>query len=322
MMDFSPSPARDASLVLIVDDVPDNLAMLHDALDAAGYIVLVATNGEAALARAAQARPDIVLLDALMPGMDGFEVARRLKADAQTAQIPIVFMTGLTETEHLIAALAAGGVDYVTKPIKPAEVLARMGVHLGTARRAQAQQQQAVQARSALDAFGYASLTVRIADGRVLWQTPLARELLRRHLGIEGLRAMLPAEITTWIQRQQPTLALQQEPPRWTLDAGQGTLVLRLHPPAPGADEGELLLVMREESDLAARETLRQGFGITGKEAEVLYWLAQGKINRDIADIVGCSPATVKKHLERIFAKLGVETRTAAAAMAMARLPG
>ncbi|WP_422688503.1 response regulator [Comamonas endophytica] len=322
MMDFSPSPARGASLVLIVDDVPDNLAMLHDALDAAGYIVLVATSGEAALARAAQARPDIVLLDALMPGMDGFEVARRLKADAQTAQIPIVFMTGLTETEHLIAALAAGGVDYVTKPIKPAEVLARMGVHLGTARRAQAQQQQAVQARSALDAFGYASLTVRVADGRVLWQTPLARELLRRHLGIEGLRAMLPDDITAWIQRQQPTLALQPEPPRWTFNHGHGPVVLRLHPPSPEADEGELLLVMREESDLAARETLRLAFGITAKEAEVLYWLAQGKINRDIADIVGSSPATVKKHLERIFAKLGVETRTAAAAMAMARLPG
>ena len=321
MMDLSPSLTRDASLVLIVDDVPDNLAMLHDALDAAGYMVLVATNGEAALARAAQALPDIVLLDALMPGMDGFEVARRLKADARTAPIPIVFMTGLTETEHLIAALAAGGVDYVTKPIKPAEVLARMGVHLGTARRARAQQQQAVQARSALDAFGYASLTVRSTDGRVLWQTPLARELLRRHLGIDGLRAVLPDDITAWIQRQQPTLALQLEPPRWTFDSGLGPVVLRLHPPSPEAEEGELLLVMREESDLAARETLRQGFGITAKEAEVLYWLAQGKINRDIAEIVGSSPATVKKHLERIFAKLGVETRTAAAAMAMARLP-
>lgn len=321
MMDLSPSLTRDASLVLIVDDVPDNLAMLHDALDAAGYMVLVATNGEAALARAAQAQPDIVLLDALMPGMDGFEVARRLKANPQTAPIPIVFMTGLTETEHLIAALAAGGVDYVTKPIKPAEVLARMGVHLGTARRARAQQQQAVQARSALDAFGYASLTVRSTDGRVLWQTPLARELLRRHLGLEGPRAVLPDDITAWIQRQQPTLALQLEPPRWTFDSGLGPVVLRLHPPSPEAEEGELLLVMREESDLAARETLRQGFGITAKEAEVLYWLAQGKINRDIAEIVGCSPATVKKHLERIFAKLGVETRTAAAAMAMARLP-
>ena len=111
-------------VVLIVDDVPDNVAPLHDALDEAGYTVLVALSGEQALQRALQAQPDIVLLDAMMPGMDGFEVARRLKADARTAPIPVVFMTGLTETEHVVAALAAGGVDYVTKPLKPAEVLA------------------------------------------------------------------------------------------------------------------------------------------------------------------------------------------------------
>src|SRR5256885_15474481 len=103
-------------LVLIVDDVPDNLSVLHDALDESGYTVLVATSGEAALQRAEQALPDIVLLDAMMPGLDGFEVARRLKAGAATAHIPIIFMTGLTDTEHLVAALEAGGVDYVTKP--------------------------------------------------------------------------------------------------------------------------------------------------------------------------------------------------------------
>src|SRR5688572_9832654 len=122
-----------SDVVLIVDDVPDNLAVLHDALDESGYTVLVAMHGEAALQRAAQALPDIVLLDAMMPGMDGFEVARRLKASPLTAHIPIIFMTGLTETEHLVAALEAGGVDYVTKPIKPREVMARMGVHLGAA---------------------------------------------------------------------------------------------------------------------------------------------------------------------------------------------
>ena len=92
----------ESDVVLVVDDVPDNLSVLHDALDESGYTVLVATSGEAALLRAAQAVPDIVLLDAMMPGLDGFEVARRLKAEAQTAHIPIIFMTGLTETEHLV----------------------------------------------------------------------------------------------------------------------------------------------------------------------------------------------------------------------------
>jgi hypothetical protein len=95
-------------------------------------------------------------------------------------------MTGLTETEHLVAALEAGGVDYVTKPIKPKEVMARMGVHLQGARRARQEARQAGQARNALDAFGYASITVRMggeADGKLIWQTPLARDLLMRYYG-------------------------------------------------------------------------------------------------------------------------------------------
>ena len=87
-----------SDIVLIVDDIPENLSLLHDALDESGYTVLVATNGESALQRARKSLPDVILLDALMPGMDGFEVARRLKADFATHHIPIVFMTGLTET--------------------------------------------------------------------------------------------------------------------------------------------------------------------------------------------------------------------------------
>src|SRR3954471_25053810 len=144
-----PKPARTAALpsrddieraagdlVLIVDDVPDNLSLLHDALDESGYTVLVATDGESALQRALQAVPDIVLLDAVMPGMDGFEVARRLKAQPDTAHIPVIFMTGLTETEHGVAASQPGGVAYVTKPIRPREVLARIAAHMLGARQA------------------------------------------------------------------------------------------------------------------------------------------------------------------------------------------
>ena len=123
-MPFSVRPISD--IVLIVDDIPENLSLLHDALDESGYTVLVATNGESALPRARKSLPDVILLDAVMPGMDGFEVARRLKADFATHHIPIVFMTGLTETEHVVAAFAAGGADYVTKPIRPAEVIARI----------------------------------------------------------------------------------------------------------------------------------------------------------------------------------------------------
>jgi CheY-like chemotaxis protein/DNA-binding CsgD family transcriptional regulator len=302
-----------SDVVLVVDDVPDNLAVLHDALDESGYTVLVATSGEAALDRAAQALPDIVLLDAVMPGMDGFEVARRLKASPRTAHIPIIFMTGLTETEHLVAALAAGGVDYVTKPIKPKEVLARMNVHMQGAR-------QARQTRNALDAFGYASIAVRASDGRLLWQTPLARELLQAYYGpVPG--GLAPRPVVEWLQRHLKDAQQHVEPPRLSAELEARRLTFRLHQQI-GEDEegGDWLIVMREVSDAAVIEAMSLSFKLTLREAEVLYWVVKGKINRDIADIVGASPATVKKHLERVFAKLGVETRTAAANMALTRI--
>jgi len=211
----APLQQRQALVVLVVDDVPDNVAPLHDALDEAGYEVLVALDGESALRRTAQALPDVILLDAVMPGMDGFEVARRLKSDPLTAAIPIIFMTGLTETEHLVAALDAGGVDYVTKPIKPREVMARMGVHLRTARHAMEGAVEREQARHALDAFGYATITVREHDGRLMWQTPLARELLQRYCGTQAPET--PALVLQWLRRHVPAIVSTegqaQEPP-------------------------------------------------------------------------------------------------------------
>ncbi len=306
-----------SDVVLIVDDVPDNLAVLHDALDESGYTVLVATSGAAALQRAEQAVPDIILLDAMMPGMDGFEVARRLKALAPTAHIPIVFMTGLTETEYLVAALESGGVDYVTKPIKPKEVLARMQVHLRGARERR-------QTRNALDAFGYATITVRASDGALMWQTPLARELLERFCGTQA--PITPEPVLTWLRGavQQVVHQAHGEPPKLSIEQGATRLTFRLHQQTgdseASAENGDWLIVMREVSDTAVIEAMSLSFKLTAKEAEVLYWVVKGKTNKDIGDILGSSPMTVKKHLERIFVKLGVETRTAAAGMAMTRI--
>ncbi|MEO5661059.1 MAG: response regulator [Polaromonas sp.] len=313
-----------SDVVLIVDDVPDNLSVLHDALDESGYAVLVATSGEAALQRARQALPDIVLLDAMMPGMNGFEVARQLKAMPQTAHIPIIFMTGLTETEYLVAALQAGGVDYVTKPIKPKEVMARMAVHLQGARQARQAASQAGQARNALDAFGYASMTVRMnadghGDGRLIWQTPLARELLMRYYGTTAPQT--PAPVLDWLRRHLADAERQIEPPCLTVESGPRRLTLRLHQQTGDSDSGgDWLIVMREISDAAVVEAIALSFKLTAREAEVLYWVVKGKVNRDIGDILGASPATIKKHLERVYAKLGVETRTAAAGRAMNRI--
>lgn len=303
-------------VVLIVDDVPDNLSLLHDALDDAGYTVLVATHGEAALQRASQAVPDIILLDAIMPGMDGFEVARRLKAQAETSHIPIVFMTGLSETEHVVAAFEAGGVDYVVKPIRPREVMARIESHMQSAR-------QARQARNALDAFGHASLTVRLSDGRVLWQTALARQLLQSYF--DAPESVAPPELVEWLRKAVPgsggssssVVGSAAPAPVWTVNQAGRRLTFALHEPT---GEDEWLLVMRETSDQLAIDALTLEFKLTAREGEVLYWVVKGKTNRDIGDILGSSPATVKKQLEHVFAKLGVETRTAAAGLAMSRV--
>ena len=225
-----------SDVVLIVDDVPDNLSVLHDALDESGYTVLLATSGEAALARAVQALPDIVLLDAMMPGMDGFEVARRLKAAPLTAHIPIIFMTGLTETEYLVAALDAGGVDYVTKPIKPKEVMARMQVHLQGARERR-------QARNALDAFGFASITVRASDGKLMWQTPLARDLLLRYYGTEAPET--PASVLSWLRRHVAEAVALIEPPRLSIELGPKRLTFRLHQQIGDSEGGgDWLIIM------------------------------------------------------------------------------
>ncbi len=299
-----------SDVVLIVDDMPDNLAVLHDALDESGYTVLLASSGTAALQRATQVLPDIILLDAMMPGMDGFEVARQLKATAQTAHIPIVFMTGLTDTEYLVAALESGGVDYVTKPIKPKEVLARMAVHLQGAREKR-------QVRNALDAFGYASITVRSSDGRLMWQTPLARQLLQNYFGTDAPTTPIP--VLQWLRSHVERRAVLREPPRLNIESGTRCLTFRLHQQI-GDSAGDWLIIMQEVSASSVIESMALGFKLTPKEAEVLYWVVKGKTNRDIGDILGSSPMTVKKHLEHVFVKLGVETRTAAAGMAMRRI--
>ena len=299
---------RQASpVVLIVDDVPENLAVLHDALDESGYTVLVANNGPAALVRVRQVVPDVILLDAVMPGMDGFEVCRRLRADIATRAIPIVFMTGLTETEHVVAAFGAGGTDYVTKPVRQNEMLARIGAHLQTARLMN-------QARSALDAFGYAALAVG-EDERVIWQTPLARQWMTSYFPSKGT-AFMPQQVSPWLQGAVRSIALGDEPQPLVIAQGTRRLIFTL---AEELEAAQWTIVLREESDEAQVQSLMARFPLTQREAEVLHWVSKGKTNRDIGDILGTSPRTVNKHLEHVFEKLGVETRTAAASLAISR---
>lgn len=116
--------------ILIVDDTPSNLGTLFDLLTDSGFNVLIARNGEKAIERVEYALPDIILLDVLMPGIDGFETCRRLKANESTKEIPVIFMTALAETVDKVKGLNLGAVDYITKPLQHEEVLARVNIHL------------------------------------------------------------------------------------------------------------------------------------------------------------------------------------------------
>lgn len=297
------------TVVLIVDDTPETLALLHDAMVESGFTVLVANSGEAALKVCAKNTPDIILLDAMMPGMDGFETCQQLKHDINTRHIPVIFMTGLTESEHVVAGFAAGGVDYVTKPVSPVEVLARINTHLKTSRFMS-------QTQGALDAFGQAAIAVLPQTGEIIWQTPLARKLINSYFEDEHKQAIkTPALVKDWVLNIDSHKTKTLRP--LIVPSHSGRLILTagdLH-----SDE-QWLMLLREESEVAQTEALRSLFELTRRESEVLHWVIMGKTDKSIGEILGTSPRTVNKHMEHVFEKLGVETRTAAASLAVNKL--
>lgn len=300
---MKPTVAEIERVVLLVDDMPSTVDFLVQALDRAGYTVLVAAGGAAALRLLDLSVPDAILLDALMPGMDGFETCCRIKACDAYAHVPVIFMTGLTETEHVLAGFAAGGVDYVVKPLRIPEVLARLATHARNARIARL-------SREALDIGGH-GVVMLDALGRIAWQSPQAARWLNDLLG--G-----PDSTAHWLQ------ALIDDPTRsagetLSLSAGR-TLHLRPLGPA-GIGEHMVFLSLRQTGAPPASGSALQT--LTRRETEVLSWISKGKTNRDIGEILGMSPRTVNKHLEHVFEKLGVETRAAAAALAIRELdPG
>jgi len=293
-------------VALVVDDSPETLRLLTDALDGAGMTVMVALDGLSAMRIVDQITPDIVLLDAVMPGMDGFETCKRLKRDAGLDGVPIIFMTGLAETEHIVRGLEAGGVDYVTKPIAIEEILARIRVHLANARLTQS-------ARAAHDVSGRYLLAVNDA-GKIKWATPQAQKLLADALAVDADdNLVLPDPIPQWIDQIQKGKAASKTA---AMASSAGNEQLRLQYVGK-LGPNELLLRLAKDTGTDSPAEFPRELGLTTRESEVLSWLAKGKTNRDIAQILGLSPRTVDKHLEQIYSKLGVENRTAAAAIAV-----
>jgi DNA-binding response OmpR family regulator/DNA-binding CsgD family transcriptional regulator len=297
--------SKKRDIALVVDDSPETLRLLTDALDGAGMTVMVAMDGAAAMRIVDQITPDIVLLDAMMPGIDGFETCRRLKRDAGLSNVPVIFMTGLAETEHIVRGLEAGGVDYVTKPIVIEEMLARIRVHLANARLTQS-------ARAALDVSGRFLLAVNL-QGTIIWATPQAQKLLSANLAASSNdELVLPEPMLQWLEQAQNGKSGSKTPAMASFPDNEQ---LRLQYMGKlGANE--FLLRLAKDSSTNQPAEFSSELGLTTREGEVLSWLSKGKTNRDIAQILGLSPRTVDKHLEQIYAKLGVENRTAAAAIA------
>jgi len=290
-------------VVLVVDDSPETLRFLTDALEQAGLTVVVATEGAAALRIAAKLTPNVVLMDAVMPGMDGFETCVRLRQRPALAHVPVIFMTGLSETEHIVKGFAAGGVDHISKPIVVAELLVRMRVHLANSKLTKS-------AHVALDASGRYLIAVD-GEGRVLWFTPQARRLLSGFAGDGTADLRLPVELKTWLKfcvgggsSTQKHMSIAANPDLHVFFVG---LI--------GPDE--FLIRLSDKNAKSAELLLKDRLRLTAREAEVLHWITRGKSNRDIATILGLSSRTVDKHLEQIYAKLGVENRTSAAALAV-----
>ncbi len=288
-------------IVLVVDDSPEALGFLTDAMESSGVTVLVARSGENALGIARQVTPDIILMDAVMPGLDGFETCRRLKTMPEVAHVPIIFMTGLTETEHVVHALESGGVDYLTKPINIDELRARIRVHLANARSARS-------AKVALDAAGRHLMAVA-TSGDVLWTTPQASRLIEA-IGPGGAGQLrLGQRARGWLAETSAPEGRVGE--SFPLEAGNTRGLQLLYLGVVGQDEHLFRLVATGGENQDSH--LRQHFGLTQRESEVLLWIARGKSNRDIGDILGLSPRTVNKHLEQVYTKLGVENRASAA---------
>jgi len=291
--------SKHSGVVLIVDDDPDTISMLNAALSEAQLTALVALSGEQALTIARRIRPDLILMDAMMPEMDGFEACKKIKADSVISHIPVVFMTGLSASEDMVRGFDAGGIDYVTKPIDINALIARVRAHLVNSR-------IAAGARQALDTLGQHSLAVDL-EGNILWSTPNTYSLLA-DFGADQhwISNTLPSYLAPW-------LAAGAKAPL-TLDNLSQPLLIK----AMDIQQGdERLLVVELANKPKEADLLREKFQLTPRESEVLIWISRGKTNQEIAMILDFSPRTVNKHLEQIFRKLNVENRTSAAAVSL-----
>ncbi|MCG8633529.1 MAG: response regulator [Desulfobacterales bacterium] len=190
-MNFTPKAGNSGLNVLIVDDAQDNIELLFGLLARSGYQVRAALNGRAALKAVKKKLPDLILLDIRMPDMDGFEVCRRLKFERKSAQIPVIFISGLEESRDKVRGFDLGGVDYITKPFQPEEVLARVRTHMALTQMKQNLEQVVEQRTSELTRL--ASAVEHIDEGLIIVDTNAI--VLYVNPSFEAMTGILETEI-------------------------------------------------------------------------------------------------------------------------------
>jgi FixJ family two-component response regulator len=320
---------RPRQTILIIDDNPDNLRIAVDLLTAYSFDIRTSRDGTIGLRRARNGEPDLILLDVQMPGIDGYETCRQLKADPDLADIPVIFMTARSGVEDKVRAFEAGGVDYVTKPFEAQELLARVRSQL----KIRALQKELSERNEHLEE--------RVAEQTASLRSESAlRELYdkqRDHLlGLVRSQSEEMRRIThTWMDersaRDQSLASNLKEhiTARLELVSAHLSQARELMPvPAQGGDQVDpqecrkhletatalLAPVIKGsvelQSDLAQRDTAADDnllLSLSTREYEVMKLLSEGRTNKDIAYTLGVAPSTVSTYRNRLLEKLGAE---------------
>jgi DNA-binding NarL/FixJ family response regulator len=308
-MQLASYPALRDARILLVDDVPANLGVLDQLLSRAGAKVFIAHNGSTALARAASARPDLILLDVVMPGINGFDVCRQLKEQPSAQDVAVLFLSALGDTVDKVAGFAAGGVDFIQKPFQADEVLARANTHLSI----RALRQSLIGQAAALQLKN--EELEREMQRRLAVEREMKRSLDRAVLvsSRDGGVRFCSDRATALLRQFFPQTALGCVPA--AMMAGMEVAGLRYQ--RSSREEADEVLWLLENAPAAPSPTQLEPLGLTPREAEILFWVAHGKSNSEIARILALAETTVKKHVSNLLPKLGADNRLAAALQAM-----
>ena len=282
-------------LVLVVDDEADVRKVARMTLEKAGYTVVEAEDGEQAIERIRSGENPLLLgvivTDINMPKVNGLEAIQFFQQ--QFPSVSLIVMTGYPNLQSATELMKQGLVDYLVKPINHQELLARVKVHINNAQVTQATKQ-------ALDDSGQYLMSLD-SEGHILWRTEQAQAIVKTLTSKERVL------VNDWIKDndRNPQLMLQQSPITLTL-----TLIEQ-------QAEDSYLVKFKAQDLKFEKQTLKNKLKITRREAEVLFWVAQGKTDWEISQILSISDRTVNKHLEQVYRKLGVNNRTSASTMAL-----